>query len=306
MSQVPARVRLRAAEQVSEPDAAAVLSAAQACAGADGVGPLSEAARLAVRYGGGPASRNLLLWQDDDLAGFAYVAPGEPTSAELFVAPTHRRQGLGRQLAEAVLANGAARVRIWAHGDLPAAATLARALSFTRSRELWLMHRPLADPAGAPRLPPGITLRPFVPGQDEQAWLAVNRRAFANHPEQGNWTLADLARRQNEPWFDPAGFLLAERDGHLAGFHWTKIHQSSPAAPGEPAGEVYVVGVDPAEQGTGLGRALTVAGLEYLRGRGLPEVVLYVDAGNAPAVRMYESMGFGRAWTDVMYERRGI
>src|SRR5690606_10535850 len=115
-------------------------------------------------------------------------------------------------------------------------------------------------------LPAGVRLRPFRPGADEPAWRSLNARAFADHPEQGRWTLADLRLRMAEPWFDPAGFLLAERetDGRLLGFHWTKVHAKDPSSTGgEPApiGEVYVLGVDPQAQGLGLGRALTLAGL---------------------------------------------
>ena len=170
------------------------------------------------------------------------------------------------------------------------------------------MRRPLDTPLDPPRLPAGVTLRTFAVGRDEQAWLEINRKAFASHPEQGAWTVADLALREREPWFDPAGFFLAERSGRLAGFHWTKIHQAEPgrAANGqEPIGEVYVVGVDPGAQGSGLGRALTLAGLRYLQSRGLPAVMLYVDEANRPAIRLYESLGFTHWHTDVMYRHPG-
>ena len=130
----------------------------------------------------------------------------------------------------------------------------------------------------------------------------LNARAFARHPEQGAWTREDLDLREREPWFDPDGFFLAERDGKLVGFHWTKIHGSDDAATAhEPIGEVYVVGVDPNERGTGLGRALTLVGLRYLRARGLSQVMLYVDESNTPAIRLYESLGFTHTDTDVMF-----
>jgi len=127
----------------------------------------------------------------------------------------------------------------------------------------------------------------------------VNARAFAHHPEQGAWTKADLEMREAEPWFDPEGFFLAERDGELAGFHWTKVHPEGPD--GSPEGEVYVVGVDPGGQGGGLGRALTLVGIRYLQARGLAHVMLYVDEDNTPATRMYTALGFSRRNTDVMY-----
>jgi mycothiol synthase len=145
-------------------------------------------------------------------------------------------------------------------------------------------------------------LRTFVPGQDEDEWLALNARSFAKHPEQGSWTRHDVTMREREPWFDTAGFFIADRDGVMAGFHWTKVHPAGEEADG-PVGEVYVVGVDPAEQGSGLGRALTLAGLAHLRDLGLAQVMLYVDEDNTPAIRMYQRLGFERTRTDAMYRR---
>ena len=292
-----------------------MLSLAAAADRADGVGPLSEQARLHLRYGGDPAARNLLLRLGPDLAGYAHLGfadPVEGRSGELVIHPAHRRRGLGLTLALATLAQESGLpVRLWAHGDLPAAARLAAATGFRRARALWQMRRSLRDAVDEPQLPPGISLRTFIPGQDEADWILLNARAFASHPEQGKWTRADLEHREAAPWFDPDGFFLAERDGHLAGFHWTKIHKPEAAQPdagqpdagqpGEPVGEVYVVGVDPAEQGTGLGRALTLAGLRYLQERKMPAVMLYADGDNTAAIHLYSRLGFTHTATDVMY-----
>jgi mycothiol synthase len=299
-------------DRISPAEAQAVLRLADAATATDGVPPLSEQVGLHVRDGGDDGARNLLVWQDGELAGFAYLdAPAGPRgsrSGELVVHPAHRGQGLGRALVRAVTAEaGRAPVRLWAHGDLPAAAALAASTHFTRTRALWRMNRSLRDPLAEARLPQGISVRTFVPGRDEPEWVALNARAFAGHPEQGRWTREDIDRREREPWFDPAGFFLAGRDGRLVGFHWTKIHSMGPGPrrpPGRgPVGEVYVIGVDPAEQGSGLGRALTLLGLHYLRGRGLDEVMLYVEESNAAAIGLYESLGFARAAADVMYGR---
>src|SRR5690606_8986759 len=167
--------------------------------------------------------------------------------------PAFRRRGLGRRLLEAALTESGGRLRVWAHGDHPGASRLAARLGLTRARSLWQMRRSLSEPLPAVTLPEGVRLRTFEPGRDEEAWLALNATAFASHPEQGAWTLEDLKRREQEPWFDPAGFFLAERAGTLVGFHWTKVHAQAEGADG-PIGEVYVVGVDPEERGTGLGR----------------------------------------------------
>jgi mycothiol synthase len=299
---------------LSPDQAALVLELADAARQADGVAPLSEHVLLHVRHGGAPGSRDLRVLADGIVAGYAHLdAPKEDSheagdvTGELVVHPAYRRRGFGTALISALIsplsagADGRG-IRLWAHGDLAAAAALARSAGFRRIRALLQLRMALTGPAiASPVLPAGITLRTFRPGQDEQAWLRVNRRAFADHPEQGNWTTQDLELREAEPWFDPAGFFLAVSNGELAGFHWTKVHQAG--AGDKPIGEVYVVGVDPAWQGGGLGRALTLAGLEYLWRRGLEQVMLYVDESNAGAVRMYTTLGFGRWHTDVMYRR---
>ena len=295
--------------QISPAEAQAVLRLAAAAAAADGVGPLSDQTVLHIRHGGDPGARNLLLWRGGGLAGFAHLDtaadPAEARSGELVVHPAQRRQGLGRVLMRAVTAEaGGHPVRLWAHGDLPAAAALAASAGLSRARALWRMSRSLRGPLAEPRLAAGISVRTFVPGRDEPEWVKLNGRAFADHPEQGRWTIQDIAGREHEPWFDPAGFFLAERDGRMAGFHWTKIHPVGPETAHGPVGEVYVIGIDPAEQGSGLGRALTLIGLRYLRDRGLDEVMLYVEESNPAAIRLYESLGISRAGTDVMYGGR--
>jgi mycothiol synthase len=290
------------------PTADGVLSLAAAVQAADGIAPLSEDALYTVEYGGEGVAHLCLTLPDETVIGYAHLVPpesGAPDgdwSGELLIHPAHRRRGLGTGLAAALTSRAASRgVRIWAHGDQPAAAALARSAGFTRVRSLWQLRMSLKDAAiPEPACPAGVTVRTFRPGEDEPAWLAVNRRAFAHHPEQGSWTDDDLRLREEEAWFDPAGFFLAERDGQLAGFHWTKVHADG-GENGAPIGEVYVVGVDPGQQGGGLGRALTLTGLAHLRDRGLADVMLYVDEDNTAAVRMYTALGFSRWSADVMY-----
>ncbi|MBQ0830799.1 mycothiol synthase [Streptomyces tagetis] len=284
---------------LGEEQAGAVLALLAEAARHDGQQAVSEQGRLHLRGAAREGVSHLLLTTDGELVGYAQLEdtdPVEPPAAELVVHPSHRGRGHGRALGSALLAASGKRLRLWAHGGHPAARHLAQALGLALFRELRQMRRPLTGlDLPEPRLPEGVTVRPFVPGEDDAAWLAVNAAAFAHHPEQGSLTQRDLDDREAEPWFDPAGFFLAERDGELIGFHWTKEHAD------EGLGEVYVVGIRPDAQGGGLGKALTTIGLRHLERRGLPTAMLYVDADNEAAVAVYERLGFTTHETDLMY-----
>lgn len=172
---------------------------------------------------------------------------------------------------------------------------LAARLGLTRIRDLLQLRRPLPVPdddparAGAPRL----ALRPFDPSVDGDAWIRANNRAFATHPDQGDQTPDRLAATLAEPWVDLPGFLVADdpdRPGDLVGSCWTKVHPPEGADPA--LGEIFVIGVDPRHHGRGLGRTLVLAGLDHLAAQGLRTAMLYVEADNDPALRLYDHLGF--------------
>lgn len=287
----------------------------------DGNPPLSEQTLVELRSPEADADSLLILAtyapEDksdpstaEDLAGVAVVVlEGGAGVLELVVHPNYRNQGVGVLLVDKLKAlRGLEGIKAWSHGNHEAAADLAARYGYRAVRELWRMRLIRPQESGPepvePALPEGVTLRSFVPGQDEEAWLAANAAAFAHHPEQGGMTRSDLGARMAEPWFDPAGFILAtERaaDGseRILGFHWTKVHPRTGAHPA--IGEVYVVGVTPEAQGRGLGKALTIAGIRHLHDRGLNAIMLYVDADNAAAVALYRTLGFTRWDADVMY-----
>ncbi|MGW0213726.1 mycothiol synthase [Micromonospora chokoriensis] len=291
-------------DRLAPGEIADVLALASTAADTDGANPLDEHVLLRLRDPDAPALHLIARADDGTLTGYAHLDTTDPVGGigvELVVHPAYRRRGTGRALARGVLASATGPLRAWAHGDHPSAAALGVDLGFTRARVLWQLRRSLAAPLGEPRLPDGVALRAFRPGVDDAAWLTLNARAFAEHPEQGRWTSDDLRVRLGEPWFDPDGFLLAEETGtgRLLGFHWTKVHERPGAA---RIGEVYVLGVEPTAHGGGLGRALTTAGLAYLRDRrGLDRVMLYVDDSNTGAVALYERMGFARWSAHINY-----
>jgi mycothiol synthase len=287
--------------RIDAPTVSAVQHLLRAATAADGAEPLSEQFLMHLRPDA-PADgvAHLVVPGDDGaVAGYAQV---DGTYAELAVHPGARRRGIGGALVAAV-EKVTADPHVWAHGDLDAAKGLAAGRGYRRDRVLWQMRRTgAAGPLPALTVPDGVTIRAFEPGRDDDEFLRVNNAAFDWHPEQGGWTGAELAAREAEDWFDPAGFLLAvDGGGTLLGYHWTKVH---PATGDERAlGEVYVLGVDPAAHGRGLGTVLTLAGLHHLHDRGLDTVLLYVEADNAPAVAVYERLGFAVHAADVNYAR---
>jgi mycothiol synthase len=301
----------------------------------DGVAPVGDGVLRELPLS---RTRHLVAVDGEGIVGYLNLVPAadaEPM-AEVVVAPGARRRGIGSELIRAGLAEGGADTRVWAHGNLDAARGVAAALDLVSARELWQMRRPLA---GLPPIPaaPGIVLRTYAGPADDAELLRVNNAAFSWHPEQGGWTEADVAERRAESWFDPAGLFLAfdsgtggqersdsgsgtggqERSdsgsgtGGLLGFHWTKVHGPGTGGQersdsGNRIGEVYVVGVDPAAQGRGLGALLTLVGIHHLGDQlgSAATVMLYVEANNSQAVKTYERLHFEVFSADVAYTTR--
>jgi mycothiol synthase len=182
-------------------------------------------------------------------------------------------------------------LRWWVSGPDPATDALADRVGLTARRDLHQLRRPLPLDDAARGGHPALATRPIrLGGPDEAAVVAINNRAFEWHPDQSNRTVGWLRDGASEPWFDADGFLVHETDGRIDGFCWTKVHDD----PGQPLGEIYVIAVDPDAHGRGLGRGLTVAGLDHLAARDLGVAMLYVEALNVPALALYRRLGFTR------------
>lgn len=254
---------------------------------ADGQPPFSDQSLVDLRTG----AREMLALGD---YAAALVADSE---AELVVDPVVRGRGHGTALVEAVLSRPREELLVWAHGDHPAARALAARFGFEPVRRLLQLRSSLPGPAESTPshvISTGsMIVRPFRPGIDEDAWVALNAKAFAFHAEQGSVTRTDLEQLEREPWFEADDFLMLWQDDSLIGYCWLKVEDG--------IGELYVVGVAPDRQGEGFGRALVLAGLERLGRRDIRTAALYVEADNTPALRLYKSVGFAEHTVDIQY-----
>ena len=338
--------------QLGDQDLAAVAELLAHASDADAHPALGEHAWLDLVQGGREGFAGLVAWErgHPHPVGYAQLSLGPrreggvPSwSLEVVVDPHHRTPGntIGMDLLQGALEliknEGGGHLHLWVNQPAPYHDRMAASAGLSPGRVLYQMRRPLPGPEQAT-----IRTRAFRPGQDEQAWLEVNNRAFRNHPEQGGWTMYTIRQREAQPWFDAEGFLLYEEGGRLAGFCWTKVHSprqpgtgggashepphshgpphgspeagqsprggqealdrhGAPELPSRGLGEIYVVAVHPDFSGKGLGRQLTLAGLDYLAHRGLTEAMLYVDAANLPAVKLYVELGFAVDHIDRAY-----
>ena len=276
----------------------------------DNTPAIAEHVLLHLRHGGDKADSHLLLQKDNQVIAYAHLDKTDQVSGpsvELVIHPEHRRSGIGTQLLKSAIDICGQKMRLWSHGDLPEARLLAQSNNFIKVRTVIQMSKDLTEVSPIKN---DYQIRSFLPDLDNQAWLTLNNQAFANHPEQGNWSEADLSIRVNEDWFDENGFFVAQDKDQLIGFCWTKIHgghshthqTDSEHHDHDPIGEIYVMAVSKEYQGRSIGKALTITGLNYLKYQGLSSAMLYVDADNQIAVNLYKSLGFVESGKDVLYK----
>ena len=259
----------------------------------DGAPPFSDQSLIDL----GDGHRELIALGTD---AAAIITP-DAAEAEFVVDPDARRRGLGEQLLTTLLERSGSTLRVWAHGDHPAARILAARHGLAPVRTLLQLRaevppKTVSEAESAAGRPGRVAA--FRPGIDDAAWLAVNAAAFAAHPEQGKLTQRDLDAREAEDWFETGDFLLLWDGDELIGFCWLKVDGG--------IGEFYAVGIAPNRQGEGLGRVLVEAGFARLADRGIRTSNLYVEADNEPALRLYRSFGFGDYTVDVQYASSAI
>ncbi len=274
---------------------------------ADGHEPLGEHKFLRLQRGDDLALA-MLAFEGNALAGYAQTVTygnddDRRASCELVVDPSRRRRGVGRLLLSRAISTAQSKrvldFDLWAYNDTAASQHVAAQFGFAPARRLLHLHRHMRSaPAIQPM--PDMWIRAVRPGLDDDAWLGLNNRIFAEHPENGRWTIEDLRARMAQPWFRADDVLMLEVDGELAGFCWLKIEERTDEG---RVGEVYVIGTAPERQGRGLGRYLLGAGLARLRERDAAVAAIYVDQSNSPAVALYTANGFHYHHVDVCYTR---
>ena len=271
------------------------------CRSADGHAPIGEHKYLDLMGGNRHTSVGYVFEVDNELIAYVHLSTHSVDTVwvmEAAIHPDHRDQvfirGVLRSAVDRAVDGGGQAIRVWTY--LPAVTPLIEELGFRQERQLLQMRLPL-PPLQTPRQPTGVRLAPFRIGTDEAAWIELNNRAFAGHPENGSWTRSILAERMRQDWFDREGVLMAWQGSELIGFCWTKLHRGS-------LGEIYVIAVDPDHLRRSLGTWLTLEGLWYLhRRRKAATAMLYVDAANRAAVGMYVRLGFGSDHVDRSFIR---
>jgi mycothiol synthase len=267
-------------------------------AAADEDGPLNDVLRADLARPGADSA----TWVTPD--GLAHVQRDARHDASWLLGVAASRPAwpaLLERAAAHVADHGGGTVTWWcagAHDDDLAIAT-AHGYAVARQQHELRVALPLAPAAESGtghRRSSEVELRTFESG-DIEGVLAVNNAAFAGHHEQGGWTRSTFEARMAQPWFDPSLFVIAATATRVVGFNWLKTH---PATANDVArGEIYVIAVDPAAHGRGLGRTLAVRGLDLLHARGFAWGSLFVAADNTAALALYQSLRFATHRTDV-------
>jgi mycothiol synthase len=277
----------------------------------DGTPPIAEHILLHLRYGGDKADSHLLVEKDNQVIGYAHLDQTDLVagpSVELVVDPSYRGAGVGKALLSEAIKICGKTSRLWVHGEQEAAHSLATSFNFEKIRTVLQMSKSLTDIQPLPAIDKEIIIRSFLPGIDSDAWLELNNKVFKDHPEQGGWQLSDLNHRLSEEWFDEKGFFIVEKNKQVIASTWTKVHgehshdHDGEASHAHPAiGEIYITAVDPEYAGLGIGKALTITALNYLKYQGLTDAMLYVDFDNKAALNLYDSLGFKLSSKDILY-----
>jgi mycothiol synthase len=205
------------------------------------------------------------------------------------VHPEYRRQGIGRRLLQTAMEHGRTLGAKIAHipiaRSLPSASHFARINGFRVARRFHQMYL-ITGQEQALALPPGFEIRHFKPG-DEPDLCNLQNLAFSHHWGFHPNTADEISYLVNTSPYRPEGILFVSSGPTKVGYCWTAKHPVK-----NEQGLIQMIGVDPRYRVQGLGKALLLAGTDYLRKMGVKKVELVVDSKNRPARQLYQAVGF--------------
>ncbi len=160
---------------------------------------------------------------------------------------------------------------------------------FSQVREYWMMKWQ-DESVPSVELPQGFSIEGFQPG-DEERLTRVQNASFT-----GSWgfcpnTIEEVSYLAGMSICTPDGILFLAHGAETAGYCWTSVLGDAR----NPVGVIWMIGVAPAYRGQGLGNPILMAGMEYLKSRGVGSITLDVDGGNTLAIKLYTSVGFEKA-----------
>ncbi len=264
--------------------------------------------RVLLRNPAFDRSRLTRIVEDDSGAMAAFALLWQGRYLGMIVRPDQR----GR-LEALILDWAVERVRYshWDAGEKPSLWALCRdddALShdlykrhgFLIDDQEFRMVRDLAEPLPQPAFPAGFVLRSLDAANELDDWIEFYRVALGDRPSiLQRWR----AIRDDED-YDPSLDLIAvDQDGQLAAMCYCSIPSLETTRHDVKVGRTEPIAVAESYRRLGLGRAMVLSGLHLLRSRGMNRVLLTTDSDNAPAHRLYESLGYRLSYQACWYTK---
>jgi mycothiol synthase len=270
--------------------------------------PSIDALQMTLAHPAMDAAHNLFFAEvAAQLVGYAelwHAAGLKRATARVLVHPTWRRKGVGRRLLG--LLEGRARAGGGTHMDIQISSEIGGGRAFLEARGFATVHRSWrmvltqAQAVPLPRWPFGYQPRSFVVGQDERTSMLIENESFQSEWEFLPVELGEIEGFVHSPCFQAEGVIYAVYEEQVVGECWSWIDTEA----AERHGDVWCLCVHPRHRRRGLGRTLLLAGVQWLRGQGVPSITLFVDGANDRARHLYESVGFVSVEEQVWYRKQ--
>lgn len=274
--------------------------------------PSLDVLRMVVGHPQMDAPQNLFFVDSgEQFTGYAelWCGTGLPRAVgRVLVHPDWRRRRLGTRLLDEVEQKAAVAGSKYLDIQVQAQAEAGRRFLEARGCRAihygWHMILHDVDSTPAPEWPPGYGIRTFVPGEDERTSVEIENQSFHGEWEYTPVEVGEIEGFVRSPAFRADGILYATHHGQVVGECWNWIEQGEHSAQTEEKrGDVWCLCVHPRHRTQGLGRALLLAGVQWLREQGVTAAYLAVDGANERAKHLYESVGFVTRRTDIWYRK---